>query len=72
MGQPQWIADLEAATTAAINRILNDEPPPCEHRYCKDCRFSMCMGVAGAAVDMFEDSGMSRAEAVQRVIGGLF
>jgi hypothetical protein len=72
MTEPQWLADLQAATNVAVARILNGEPPPCEHRYCHDQGYALCMGVAGAQVDMLEDGGLSRAEAVRRVIAGMF
>lgn len=61
--QPQWITDLDDATAEAVARILRgDPPPPCEHRYCHDQGYAMCMGVAGAQVDMLENSGLSREE----------
>lgn len=67
---PQWLRDLQAATAATVQRILNDEPPPCQHRYCRDQGYSLCMGVAAAQIDMMEDNGMTRRDAVASVIQG--
>lgn len=72
MSEPNWLTDLQAATDEAVARILRGDPPPCEHRYCHDQGYAMCMGVAGAQVDMLEDSGLSRREAVGRVVSSIF
>jgi hypothetical protein len=71
MSEPKWITDLEQATNEAVARIRRGDPPPCEHRYCHDQGYAICMGVAGAQVDMLEDSGLSRGEAVRQVIAGI-
>lgn len=77
--QPQWItdlneatADLNEATAEAVGRILRGDPPPCEHRYCHRQGYAICMGVAGAQMDMLEDAGWSARDASWKVVAGIF
>lgn len=72
MSEPQWPTDLQAATAAAIERILQDDPPPCEHRYCHRQGYAMCFGVAGAKIDMLEDAGWSSRDASRHVTAEIF
>ena len=53
--QPQWLTDLEAGTYEAVQRIMRGDPPPCEHRSCRNAGYAMCLGVAGAQLDMVHD-----------------
>lgn len=69
-GQPKWLTDLADAMPEAAARILRGDPPPCEHRYCHRQGYALCMGVAGAQVDMLEDAGWSEREAVAKVVAG--
>jgi hypothetical protein len=69
---PKWITDMEAATFTAVQRILDGDPPPCNHRYCADQGYALCMGVTGAQIDMLEDSGLSRREALEQVVSSIF
>lgn len=71
MSEPQWIADLQAATDEAIARIMRGDPPPCEHRYCHRQGYAMCMGAAGVQIDMLEDAGWSQREAFVKVASDL-
>jgi hypothetical protein len=50
--EPKWLTALRAATAAACERILRGDPPPCEHRSCRNAGYAMCLGVAGAQLDM--------------------
>jgi hypothetical protein len=63
---PQWLTDLQQATDDYVTQILSGNPPtpPCTHRYCRDQGYGLCMGVAGAQIDMMEDNGLSRRESV--------
>lgn len=72
MAQPQWVTDLEAASLATIQRILDDVPPPCDHRYCHDQGYSLCFGVAAVEIDMREDNGQSRRSAVASVMASIW
>lgn len=73
-GQPQWLADLQKATDDYVAHILGGNPPnpPCHHRYCRDQGYGLCMGVAGAQIDMMEDSGWSRREAVGEIVSDIW
>ncbi|QZT61217.1 hypothetical protein [Mycolicibacterium austroafricanum] len=70
MSQPQWITDLQQATDEYATALLGGNPPtpPCRHRYCRDLGYGLCMGVAGAQIDMMEDNGLSRREAFLKVV----
>lgn len=79
MSEPKWLTDLQKATDTYIAEyaacILNGDPPPdppCHHRYCTDLGYGLCMGVAGAQIDMLEESGRSRREAVGKVISDIW
>ena len=74
MNQPQWITTLQNATDAYVADILGGIPPAeaCGHRYCNDLGYGLCMGVAGAQIDMLEDSGRTRREAVGKVIADIW
>lgn len=71
MAQPQWITQLEQASLATVQRILDDVPPPCDHRYCRDQGYSLCFGVAAVEIDMREDNGQTRREAVGAVMASI-
>jgi hypothetical protein len=71
-GQPQWVTDLDEATAEAVARILRGDPPPCEHRYCHRQGYAICMGVAGAQIDMLEDAGWSSRDAFLKVAFDIF
>lgn len=70
--QPKWIDDLIEATKEWVDSILRDVPPPCEHRYCERQSYGLCMGVAGAQMDMLEDNGWPEREAFLKVAAGIF
>jgi hypothetical protein len=72
MSEPQWLTDLQAATYAACERVMRGEPPPCEHRYCRDQGYALCFGVAGARIDMLEDDGWSSRDAFRYVTAEIF
>jgi hypothetical protein len=70
--EPQWLTDLHAAVAVAIERIMRGDPPPCDHRYCHRQGYAICMGVAGAQIDMLEDNGWSQREASLKVAADIF
>jgi hypothetical protein len=65
MSETQWLTDLQTATTAAVERIMRGDPPPCDHRYCHRQGY-------GARIDMLEDDGWSQREASLQVTAEIF
>lgn len=78
MTEPKRLTDLMDATVAwaseATGRTedeIRDEigrDTDCGHRYCQRQRYGLCMGVAGARMDMLEDNGWPERQALNKVV----